>query len=107
MIKVLFLLSQSTVSSYQFVLIVGSVLLLVLWTVAYVAAVDPLLRRVVGSIFGLNIQWRRSGSTTSWTPEEKTGCILGLFIDLLGYAFIVLWLVPFAAAVIAVLWFRH
>ena len=107
MIPVLFFLSRGAVSSNQFGVIVGCVLLLVLWTISYMTLVDPLLRRAVGAVFNVTIEWRGPSSSISWTPAEKTGCILGLFIGLLGYIFIVLWLLPFGAAIALVLWFRH
>ena len=106
-IPVLFFLSRGTVSPNQFGVIVACVLFLVLWTIPYVTLVDPLLRRAVGALFNVTIEWRGIGKSISWTPAEKTGCILGLFIDLLGYFFIVLWLLPLGAAIGLVLWFRH
>ena len=103
----LFFLSRSAVSPNQFIIIVAAVLLLVLWTVAYVTLVDPLLRRAVGALFNRTIQWRGTSKSISWTPVEETGCLTSLFIDLLGYAFIILWLLPFGAAIALIWWFRH
>src|ERR1700730_8594211 len=107
MMPVLFFLSRGTISSNQFGVIVGCVLFLVLWTIPYVTLVDPLLRRAVGALFKVTIEWRGPSSSISWTPAEKTGCLLGLFIGLLGYFFIVLWFLPFGAAIALVLWFRQ
>ena len=107
MIPVLFFLSKGVVSTNQFGVIVACVLFLVLWTIPYVTLVDPLLRRAVGALFNVTIEWRGTSNSMSWTPAEKTGCLLGLFIGLLGYFFIVLWLLPFGAAIALVLWFRH
>ena len=107
MLPVLFFLSRGAVSTNQFGVIVSSVLLLVLWTILYVTLVDPLLRRGVGALCNVTIEWRGISRSISWTPVENTGCILGLFIGLLCYFFIVLWLLPFGAAIGFVLWFRH
>ena len=107
MIPVLFFLSRGVVSTNQFIVIVACVLFLVLWTIPFVTLVDPLLRRAVGALFNVTIEWRGTSNSISWTPAEKTGCILGLFLDLLGYFFVVLWLLPFGAAIALVLWFRH
>ena len=107
MIPVLFFLSRGAVSANQFALIVGGVLLLVVWTVPYVTLVDPLLRRALGALFNVTIEWRGTSNSMSWTPVENSGCIFGLFLDLLGYFFIILWLLPFGAAIGLVLWFRH
>ncbi|MEP6911822.1 MAG: hypothetical protein ABI923_03655 [bacterium] len=107
MVPVLFFLSRGAVSTNQFVVITSAVLLLVLWTIPYVTLVDPLLRRGVGALFNVTIEWRGTSKSISWTPVEDMGCLTGLFIDLLGYFFIILWLLPFGAAVAMVLWLRH
>ena len=107
MIPVLFVLSRGAVSTNQFALIVSGVLLLVLWTIAYVTLIDPTLRRVAGAVFGVTIEWRGPRNSLSWTPVEATGCLSDLVIGSLGYLLIVLWFVPLAAAVVLVLWFRH
>jgi hypothetical protein len=107
MIPILFILSRGTVNTSQFVLIVSGVLLLVLWTIPYATLVDPWLRRGVGALFNVTIEWQGTSKSLSWTPIQETGCLAGLFIDLLGYFFIVLWLMPFAAAIGLVLWLRH
>lgn len=104
---ILFILSRGTVNINQFILIVSGVLLLVLWTIPYATLVDPWLRRSVGALFNVKIEWRGTSKSMSWTPDEETGCLTGLFIDLLGYVFIILWLVPFAGATGLVLWLRH
>jgi hypothetical protein len=103
----LFFLSRNAVTASQMLLILIAVLSLVLWTVAYVALVDPRLRKVVGDAFGLTIQWRGPSNSISWTPTEKTGCITGLLIDLLGYFFIFLWLAPLIATEALVVWLRR
>ncbi len=106
-IPILFILSRHTVNPNQFILIVSGALLLVLWTIPYATLIDPWLRRGVGALFNVTIEWRGTSKSLSWTPVQETGCIAGLFIDLLGYFFIGLWLVPFAAAIGLVLWLRH
>ena len=106
MIPVLFFLSRGAVGTNLFILIVSGALLVVLWTIPYATLVDPGLRRVVGGVFGITIEWRGVGNSISWTPVEKVGCIQGLFIDLLGYFFILLWFLPFAAAIAMVFWLR-
>ena len=106
-IPILFILSRGAVNTNQFILIMSGVLLLVLWTIPYATLVDPWLRRAVGALFNVTIEWRGTSKSLSWTPVQETGCIAGLFIDLLGYFFIILWLVPFAAAIGLVLWLRH
>jgi hypothetical protein len=107
MIPLLFILSRNTVDTSQFILIVSAVLLFVLWTIAYATLIDPLLRRGVGALFGTTIEWRGTSKSISWTPGEETGCIASLLIDLLGYFFIILWLLPFGAGIALVLWWRH
>ena len=107
MIPVLFVLSRGAVSTNQFALIVSAVLLLGLWTIAYVTLIDPALRRVAGAVFGVTIEWRGARNSLSWTPAEATGCLSELVIGSLGYLLIGLWFVPPAAAVVLVLWFRH
>lgn len=107
MIPLLFILSRNTVDTSQFILIVSAVLLFVLWTIPYATLVDPLLRRGVGALFGTTIEWRGTSKSISWTPGEETGCIASLLIDLLGYFFIILWLLPFGAGIALVLWWRH
>ena len=106
-IPILFILSRNSVNTNQFILIVAAVLLLVLWTIPYATLVDPWLRRGVGACFNVTIEWRGTSNSFSWTPIQETGCIAGLFIDLLGYFFIILWFTPFAAAIGLVLWLRH
>jgi len=107
MIPVLFFLSRGDVGPGQFVGIVSAVLVLVLWTIPYVTLVDPLLRRAIGALFNVTIDWRGTSNSLSWTPVDNSGCILGLLLDLLGYFFIVLWLLPLGAAIGFVLWLRH
>ena len=104
MIPALFFLSRGAVNTSQYVGIVTAVVTLVLWMIPYAAVVDPWLRRGVGALFGTSIEWRGTGKSTSWTPEAETGCIATLFIDLLGYLFILVW--P-GALIGLVLWFHH
>ena len=106
LIPVLFFLTRGSVSSKVFLLIVASVLLLVLWTVAYVTLFDPLLRRAVGTLFNVTISWSGPSSSIAWTPAEKTGCLAELSIGLLGYLFLFLWIAPFLVAAGAVFWLR-
>src|SRR5437867_2017586 len=106
-IPLLFLLSRDAIGTNQYFIIVAGVLLLVFWTIPYATLVDPLLRRGVGTLLNIKIQWRGSSNSIAWTPVEETGCLLSLFIDLLGYFFIALWFVPFAAVIVLVLWLRH
>ena len=107
MVPVLFVLSRGAVSTNQFALIVSGVLLLVLWTIPYMTLIDPLLRRAAGSVFGVTIEWRGPRNSLSWTPVEATGCLSELVIGSLGYLLIVLWFVPFGAAIALVFWLRH
>ena len=107
MIPILFVLSRGSVSTNQYFIIVAAVLLLVLWTIPFVTLVDPLLRRGVGSLFNVTIDWRGTSQSISWTPNENTGCLLNIFLALLGYLFIILWLAPFAAAMVLVWWLRR
>ena len=107
MIPVLFVLSRGDLSTNQFVLIVSGVLLLVLWTIPYMTLIDPLLRRAAGAVFGVTIEWRGPRNSLSWTPVEATGCLSELVIGSLGYLLIVLWFVPFGAAIALVFWLRH
>lgn len=107
MIPVLFFLSRGSLGASQYLTIVSAVLALVIWTIPYATLVDPLLRRGVGALFGTIIEWRGTSKSMSWTPGAETGCIASLCIDLLGYFFIILWLLPFGAAIALVLWFHH
>ena len=106
-IPLLFVLTRNTVSPNQYFVIVSAVLLLVLWTIPYATLIDPWLRRAVGALFHTTIEWRGTSKSISWTPGEETGCLTGLFIDLIGYFFIILWLLPFGAALVLVWWLRH
>ena len=106
MIPLLFFLSRGTVSTNHYFVIVSAVLLLVLWTIPYATLVDPWLRRCVGAVLNVTIEWRGTSRSMSWTTVEETGCLASLFIDLLGYLFIILWLIPFGGAIALVLWLR-
>ena len=107
MIPFLFVVSRSSVGANQYLIIVSAVLLLVMWTIPYVTLIDPLLRRGVGALFNVTIAWRGTSQSISWTPNEHTGCLLNIFLALLGYLFIILWLVPFGAAIVLVWWLRR
>jgi len=104
MIPVLFFVSRGAVGGNQFLLIGLAVLALVLWTIAYATLVDPLLRKAIGALFGLTIQWQGPGSSVAWTPLEKSGCLAGFVVGILGYIFIFLWLIPLVAGV-ALIWY--
>ena len=106
LIPVLFLLTRSAVSTNQFVVIAGVVLLFVMWTSVYVILVDPLLRRSIGSFFNVRIEWRGPSNSIAWTAVEPQGCLREMLIALFGYAFITLWILPFAGAVFLVYWLR-
>ena len=106
-VPLLFFLSRGAVGTSQYLAIVSGVLALVLWTIPYVTLVDPWLRRCVGALFNVTIEWRGTSKSMSWTPTQETGCLASLFIDLLGYFFLILWFVPVAGAIGLVLWFRH
>lgn len=106
MIPVLFFLTRGSGSSSVYLLIVASVLFLVLWTIAYITLFDALLRRAVGALFNVTINWSGPSSSIAWTPVEKTGCLAGFSIGLLGYVFLFLWIAPFVATVGVVLWLR-
>jgi len=107
MVPILFILSRGAVGGTQFAVILAGVLFLVLWTIPYVTLVDPLLRRAVGALFNVTIEWTGTSESISWTPVNNSGCLLSLFLGLLGYILIVLWFVPLAATISLVLWFRH
>jgi hypothetical protein len=107
LLPLLFFLSKGAISTNQYLVIVSGVLLFVLWTIPYAILVDPLLRRGIGALFGVTIEWQGPSNSLSWASAEGTGCILGLIIVLLGYLFIILWFMPLAAVVAWILWFRH
>jgi hypothetical protein len=108
MVPILFIVSRGTVTTNQFVLIVCGVLGFTSWIVVYVKLVDPLLRRAAGALFGVAIETRggRNGAA-AWEPLESQGCLLEVFIGLLGYVCIALWLAAFAGAIGLVLWLCH
>jgi hypothetical protein len=107
LIPVLFFVTRSTVPPTQFVFIVSVVLLLVLWIIPYVTLVDPWLRRGVGALFSTKIEWRGTSKTLAWSAVPEPGCLASLLIDLLGYLFIILWFIPFAAVIALAFWIRH
>ena len=106
-IPLLFFLSRGAISARNYLAIVAAVLGLVLWTIPYATLVDPWLRNFVGKIFNVTITWRGPFGSMSWTPAEKTGCLTGLLLDLLGYLFLILWFVPFVVMLGLVLWFQY
>lgn len=86
-IPALFLLTRGSVGTSQFVLIVGVVLLFVMWTAVYMILVDPLLRRLIGNTFNLQIEWRGPSRSIAWTAVEPQGCLREMLIALFGYVF--------------------
>jgi hypothetical protein len=107
MIPVVFVLSRGSVSTNQYLLIVGAVLAMVLWTIPYATLVDPWLRRTLGALLQVTIEWHGTSKSMSWSAAEKAGCLTDLFLYLLGYLFIILWLSPLAGAIALVWWYRH
>ena len=106
LLPVLFFVTRGAVSSNQFIVIAAGVLALVLWTIPYATLVDPALRKVVGAVFGTEIGWGGTTNARHWDTPQEFGCIGSLFVELLGYFFIVLWFVPLAAIAL-VLWLRR
>lgn len=106
LMPVLFFVIRGAVSQNQFIVITAGVLALVLWTVPYATLVDPALRKVVGAVFGTEIGWGGTTNSRHWATSQEFGCIGSLFVELLGYLFIVLWFVP-PAAIGVVVWLRH
>jgi hypothetical protein len=99
MLAAFFFLSRGAVLANRSRVIALVVLEIVFWMVAYMSLVDPLLRRIAGSLFGFAIEWRGVGSSISWTAMEKVGGLVELLINFLGFAFIILWLLPFFGAI--------
>jgi hypothetical protein len=106
LIPVLFFVTRGAVSQNQFIVIAAGVLTMVLWTIPYATLVDPALRKVVGAVFGTEIGWGGMTNSLHWATSQEFGCIGSLFVELLGYFFIILWFVP-PAAIAVVLWLRH
>ena len=106
LIPVLFIVTRGAVSSNQFIIIAVGVLALVVWTIPYATLVDPALRKLVGAVFGTEIGWGGTTNQLHWATPQEFGCLPSLFIELLGYFFIILWFVP-PAAIALVLWLRH
>ena len=106
LIPVLFFVSRGAVGPNQFTVVAAGVLAMVLWTIPYATLVDPALRKVVGAVFGTEIGWGGTTNSLHWATPQEFGCISSLFIELLGYFFIILWFVPLAAIAL-VLWLRH
>ena len=106
-IPTLYFLTRTSVSTNQFVVITGVVFLFVLWTVIYMIRVDPLLRRLIGGVFNVRIEWSGPGNSIAWTAVEPTGCLHEMLIGAFGYVFIALWILPFAGAVFLVYWLRR
>jgi hypothetical protein len=101
-LPILFVLTRSAVSTNQFI-----VILFLIWTVLYALLVDPLLRRLVGNIFNVRIEWRGSSKSIAWTPIESQGCLSEMVVALLGWTFVILWILPFAIMVFFVYRARH
>ncbi|HYW70845.1 MAG TPA: hypothetical protein VE961_07420 [Pyrinomonadaceae bacterium] len=106
MIPVLFFVTRGAVSQNQFIVILAGGLALVLWTIPYATLVDPALRKLVGAVFGTEIGWGGTSNALHWATSQEAGCLASLFVELLGYFFIILWFVP-PAAIVLVLWLRH
>ena len=106
LIPVLFFVTRGAVSANQFIVIAVGVLALVLWTIPYATLVDPALRKVVGAVFGTEIGWGGTTNSLHWATPQEFGCIPSLFVELLGYLFIILWFVP-PGAIAVVLWLRR
>ena len=106
LMPVLFFVTRGAVSSNQFIVITLGVLALVVWTIPYATLVDPALRKIVGAVFGTEIGWGGTTNARHWDAGQEFGCISNLFIEMLGYFFVILWFVP-PAAIALVLWLRH
>jgi len=106
LMPVLFFVTRGAVSPNQFVRIAVAVLALVLWTIPYATLVDPALRKIVGAVFGTEIGWGGTTNSLHWATPQELGCISTLFVELLGYLFIILWFVP-PVAIAVVLWLRR
>jgi len=106
LIPVLFIVTRGAVSQNQFIVILAGVLALVLWTIPYATLVDPALRKIVGAALGTEIGWGGTTNALHWDTGQEFGCLASLFVELLGYFFIILWFVP-PAALALVLWLRH
>ena len=106
LIPLLFIVTRGAVSSNQFIVITLGVLALVVWTIPYATLVDPALRKIVGAVFGTEIGWGGTTNARHWDAGQEFGCISNLFIEMLGYFFVILWFVP-PAAIALVLWLRH
>ena len=106
MIPVLFFVTRGAVGPNQFIRIAAGGLALVVWTIPYATLVDPALRKLVGAVFGTEIGWGGVTNSLHWATPQEFGCIASLFVELLGYFFIILWFVP-PAAIALVLWLRH
>ena len=101
-IPILFVLTKSAAGTNRIVVITGVVLLFALWTALYVMFVDPLLRRMMGGIFMVRIEWRGPGNSIAWTAAEPQGCLREMLIAVFGYVFLTLWILPFAGVVFLV-----
>ena len=106
LLPVIFFITRGAVSQNQFIVIAAGVLALVVWTIPYATLVDPALRKIVGALFGTEIGWGGTTNARHWDAGQEFGCISNLFIELLGYVFIILWFVP-PAAIGVVIWLRH
>ena len=106
LLPVVFFVTRGAVSQNQFIIIGAGVLAMVVWTIPYATLVDPALRKVVGAVFGTEIEWGGTTNSLHWATPQEFGCIPSLFIELLGFFFIILWFVP-PAAIAVVLWLRH
>ncbi len=101
MMPVLFLISRPVIGTRQALSAVAFALIVGVWGFAYVLAIDPWLRRGIGSLFNTKIEW----SGDSWLAGEGTGCLASLVLFFLCYFFIV-FLVVTPAILLAWLMFR-
>jgi hypothetical protein len=85
-IPVVFLISRPVIGTKQALSAVAFGLVVLVWGFVYVLAIDPWLRRGIGSLFNTKIEW----SGDSWEAGEGTGCLASLVLFFLCYFFIVL-----------------
>ncbi|OLE51533.1 MAG: hypothetical protein AUG51_22385 [Acidobacteria bacterium 13_1_20CM_3_53_8] len=66
------------------------------WLAFYLLIIDRLLRRLVGALFNVHIEWRRSsGNRAEWRviEEEREGCLLSMVVGILCYGSMLLFVV--------------
>ena len=88
-IPLVFLISRPVIGTKQALSAVAFALVVAAWAFAYVLAIDPWLRRGIGSLFNIKIEW--TGTTNGgWDAGGETGCLARLVIYFLGYVFMLL-----------------